>query len=74
MIKYLFSIIFFINLTTVATYAANVVMEDNIVIDTLPNDFSQLNFKTVGKAKFSVLFWDIYNSTLYTQTGALFAR
>lgn len=69
MIKYLFSIIFFINFTTVVTYAANVVMEDNIVIDTLPNDLSQLNFKTVGKAKFSVLFWDIYNSTLYTQAG-----
>jgi hypothetical protein len=39
-------------------------------IDTLPKDFSQLNFKEVGSAKFSVLFWDIYNSTLYTESGS----
>ncbi len=39
-------------------------------IDTLPTDFSQLNFKKVGSAKFSVLFWDIYNSTLYTKLGS----
>ena len=27
------------------------------------------NFKIVGKAKFSVLFWNIYESTLFTTTG-----
>lgn len=43
----------------------------NIIrLEKLPNDLSQLNFKTVGKAKFSVLFWDIYNSTLYTKSGS----
>jgi hypothetical protein len=39
-------------------------------IDTLPKGFRQLNFKEVGSAKFSVLFWDIYNSTLYTKSGS----
>lgn len=41
-----------------------------LAIHTLPKDFSQLNFKEVGSAKFSVLFWDIYNSTLYTESGS----
>lgn len=40
-----------------------------LTIETLPNNFSELNFKEVGSAKFSVLFWDIYNSTLYTKSG-----
>lgn len=35
----------------------------------LPEDYNQLTFKEVGRAKFSVLFWDIYNSTLYTKSG-----
>ena len=41
----------------------------NSYLDELPNDFGKLNFKAVGSAKFSVLFWDIYNSTLYTKSG-----
>ncbi len=36
----------------------------------LPEDYNQLAFKQVGTAKFSVLFWDIYNSTLYTKSGS----
>lgn len=32
------------------------------------NPISEL--KIVGEAKLKVLFWDVYNSTLYTQTGA----
>lgn len=35
----------------------------------LPSNFSQLQFKQVGNATFSVLFWDIYNSSLYTKSG-----
>jgi hypothetical protein len=27
------------------------------------------NFTKIGEAKLSVLFWDIYNSSLYNQTG-----
>lgn len=39
------------------------------LLDYLPSDYSKLEFKEVGKAKFSVLFWDIYNSSLYTKSG-----
>lgn len=38
-------------------------------IERLPDNYEQLAFKIVGKAKFSVLFWDIYNSSLYTKSG-----
>lgn len=69
MIKYFFFIILLINLITFSTNTAKAADDNNITLMVLPNDFSQLNFKMVGKAKFSVLFWDIYNSTLYTKTG-----
>lgn len=39
------------------------------VLDQLPNDFSQLGYTQVGKAKFMFLFWDIYKSALFTKTG-----
>jgi len=38
-------------------------------LEQLPNDFSQLGYTEVGKAKFTFLFWDIYKSTLFTKTG-----
>lgn len=40
----------------------------------LPEDYSKLTYKEVGRAKFSVLFWDIYNSTLYTISGQYFYK
>jgi hypothetical protein len=48
----------------------NSIMVSNLQFDKLPKDFSELNFKEVGSAKFSVLFWDIYHSTLYTKSGS----
>lgn len=52
-----------------ATSSVDAINENSITLEKLPNDLPQLNFKAVGKAKFSVLFWDIYNSTLYTKSG-----
>ena len=43
--------------------------DSNIIPDLLSEDFKQSTYKEVGRAKFSVLFWDIYNSTLYTKSG-----
>jgi hypothetical protein len=34
---------------------------------TMANPLSEL--KKVGEAKLQVLFWDVYNSSLYSQTG-----
>lgn len=69
-----FSLIFvIINLLVFSVNAANADSADNIEnglsIELLPTDFSKLKFKEVGSAQFSVLFWDIYNSTLYTESG-----
>lgn len=66
MIKLLSIAILFINLIT---FTANANIEHRVVINKLPKDFRQLKFKEVGRAKFSILFWDIYNSTLYTKSG-----
>ena len=49
---------------------ANSMGKDTSIPEILPTNFSELQFKEVGKAKFSVLFWDIYNSSLYTKSGA----
>lgn len=54
----------------VIAFTANANNEHSVVIDKLPKDFSQLKFKEVGRAQFSILFWDIYNSTLYTKSGS----
>lgn len=35
----------------------------------LPKELSELAFNKVGSAKFSVLFWDIYDSHLFTKSG-----
>ncbi len=42
------------------------------LLERLPIDYSQLGYKEVGRAKFSVLFWDIYDSALYTKSGRYF--
>ncbi|MGJ8682511.1 chalcone isomerase family protein [Paraglaciecola sp.] len=39
------------------------------ILKKLPKDLAELQYQQVGKTQFSVLFWDIYNSTLYTKTG-----
>jgi len=39
------------------------------LLERLPVEYKKLGFKEVGKAKLSVLFWDIYNSSLYTKSG-----
>jgi hypothetical protein len=63
----LFSII--ILLINLIAFVVNANNENTSFIEELPKDFSQLKFKKVGSAKFSILFWDIYNSTLYTESG-----
>ncbi len=40
----------------------------------LPRDLTQMGFTKLGEAKFSVLFWDVYNSHLYSRTGAYFTN
>lgn len=38
-------------------------------LDQLPESAQTLSLKKVGSAKFSVLFWDIYQSKLFTSSG-----
>jgi len=62
----------FLMIPIIITTVIFTVKADNnqhIVKDRLPDDFMELNFKEVGSTKFSFLFWDIYNSTLYTKSG-----
>ena len=49
--------------------AISIANASNTIIDRLPQNYGELAYKEVGSAKFSVLFWDIYNSTLYTKSG-----
>ena len=44
-------------------------MRDELFTST-KNATENAHFKLLGQAKFSVLFWDIYNSTLYTESGS----
>lgn len=39
-------------------------------LDQLPESAQTLSLKEVGSAKFSVLFWDIYQSKLFTSSGS----
>jgi len=48
-------------LTSVNSYAVSDSMSN---VTTIKNEL-----KLVGKAKFSFMFWDIYNSAYYTETG-----
>ena len=64
MINIILIIVFFINgVISVANAGSEGLLER------LPLEYKQLGFKEVGRAKFSVLFWDIYTSTLYTKSG-----
>lgn len=63
--KLILTIVILLNSISAHTFAMT---ED--VLERLPNDFRQLEFKEVGRAKFSVLFWDIYDSALYTKSGS----
>jgi len=47
-------------------YATETVLSPNKEIN---GELNKSNFKRVGAAKFSVLFWDIYQSTLLTTSG-----
>lgn len=64
MIKIILVIVLFINGVISVTNASS-----EILLERLPLEYKQLGFKEVGRAKFTVLFWDIYNSTLYTKSG-----
>lgn len=60
-------ILIFIMLINSIISVADASSED--LLEYLPSDYSQLEFKEVGRARFTVLFWDIYNSSLYTKSG-----
>ncbi len=64
MIKIISIILLLVNATLSVANA-----DSKNLLDRLPKDYNQLTYKEVGRAKFSVLFWDIYNSTLYTKSG-----
>lgn len=66
MINYLLTTLLLCNSIFFSAIASD---ENSFAIEKLPKNYNQLNFKEVGRAKFSVLFWDIYNSTLYTKSG-----
>lgn len=40
----------------------------------LPNDLTQMGFSKLGEAKFSVVFWDVYISRLYSRSGTYFTN
>lgn len=67
MIK-LFCVLFL--LFNLPIFVAKANIEKVSIGETLPKNVNQLQFQLVGSAKFSVLFWDIYNSTLYTKSGS----
>lgn len=57
------------------TFDVQADLQHGPIKETLPESFKEqsiqeLGFVEVGKTKFSVLFWDIYNSTLYTRSGS----
>ncbi|MBU2872117.1 chalcone isomerase family protein [Colwellia sp. E2M01] len=66
MSKFVISILLCLGLISFNVFGKD---ESQTYLQKLPDEFAQLNVKEVGSAKFSVLFWDIYNSTLYTPTG-----
>jgi hypothetical protein len=65
MINIIFIIVLFINGLLQVANADTKDFNQHMAIN-----YEQLEFKEVGRAKFSVLFWDIYNSTLYTHSGS----
>lgn len=61
--------IFILLITFSITLNANVNQLPIMVSKKLTVEAIESEFKKVGSALFSVLFWDIYNSTLYTESG-----
>lgn len=51
------------------TSKANEIQIPSKVTENLTVEAIESEFTKVGSALFSVLFWDIYNSTLYTESG-----
>ena len=64
--KYYFIVLFGLNLINYSARADSIA---NFDIDKLPSEIKTLNLKLVGNAKLSILFWDIYQSALYTPSG-----
>ena len=55
------------SLTSFLVYAEDTTKQ--LAQDQLPKVLAILPFNKVGSAKFTVLFWDIYNSSLFTHSG-----
>lgn len=63
----LISVIYFlIMITSIANASSNASVENSISV---PSTLSKSEVQLVGEAQFSVLFWDIYQSRLYTKSG-----
>lgn len=60
-------LIIFSNLLVLLTLSSSLLAKP---IDNLDDFLSQHNLQEVGKARFSVLFWDIYDSKLLTSSGS----
>lgn len=43
--------------------------EQSKLFSKLPDDLTEIDYLEVGNATFTFLFWDIYNSRLFTKTG-----
>lgn len=54
---------------SISTFKTNASALNENFVNTLPDNYAELGLKEVGTAQFSVLFWDIYNSTLFTTSG-----
>lgn len=59
--------VFFVN-TVVSLATAGTTVD--VLNNQTRNSLSKQGFTQVGNAKFSVLFWDIYHSALYTPSGS----
>jgi hypothetical protein len=62
-------IIFLILISSSLTLSANVNQLPINIDENLSTETIESNFTKVGSALFTVLFWDIYNSTLYSDSG-----
>ncbi|TYK66213.1 chalcone isomerase family protein [Colwellia echini] len=63
-----FILLSFIWLSLISLKVNSAPLDDDIKA-TLPDNYSEIGLTEVGRAQFTVLFWDIYNSTLYTELG-----
>lgn len=53
----------------VTAFCSNAFASGHIITEQLPPKITELGVKEVGRAQFSVLFFDIYTSALYTRSG-----